>query len=59
MIRQIYKCLLSFELSFECSVIKYKIAFNVISFISIIHTTWPGIVTVQNLRMFLVFLFCI
>jgi len=30
--------LLNFQFSFECSVIKYKNAFNIISFISIIHT---------------------
>ena len=52
-------CLLILELSFECSVIKYKIAFNVISFISIIHTNSPVIETVQNLRLFVVPLFCI
>jgi hypothetical protein len=46
------ECLLNFELSVECSVIKYKIFFHVISFISIIHTKCPLNVTVQNLRMF-------
>jgi len=38
---------------------KYKIAFKVISFISIIHTTCPSIVIVQELRMFVMLPYCI
>ena len=54
---QVY--LLYFELSFQCSVIKYKIAFNVSVIVSIIHKTSLVIVTVQELRMFVMLLYCI
>jgi len=45
-------CIFMFVLSFVYSVIKYKIARDVTSFVSIMHTNCRKIVTVQELRMF-------
>jgi cytochrome c oxidase assembly protein Cox11 len=45
-------CVIMFVLSFLCAVIKYKIACNVTTFVSIIHTNSRKIVTVQELRLF-------
>jgi len=45
-------CVFMFVLSFVCSVIKNKIACNVTTFVSFIHTNCQKIVTVEELRKF-------
>jgi len=52
-------CVFMFVLSFVCSVIKYKIARSENKFDIMFHINCRIIVTVQELRMFVMLLYCI
>jgi len=48
-----------FVLSFVSGMIKYKIACSETTFVRTVHINFRSTVTVQGLRMFLKFLYCI